>query len=326
MVTTCLTRVDDFAAFHRRCGESRRPGATGKRRIPASAGMARAEYAIAFSFLRVLRLFPAFLCFGLAGCLAHQGGEVPPPEASRAEMFQELRQRRYPRAYRGIASMQLRFSGAPAGSGFANPLVPEGSFSGRAVLLLRGPDSLRLEPLSLFGAPLMIVVAQGGSFRAYSPSRNAIYAGRTDGRGIGRILGIPLDSGIFVKLLLGDWLAVLGDEKNFDFRKMESAYSLEAKGEAEKSVLKSVTLGLRDWHPRKMKIRARRGAILVRYGAFLKAGGAWRPSSVEIVGPGGENRLHVSYSPGRGAVNAAFSDELFRFAPPRGAETIWLGE
>ena len=324
MVTTYLTRVGGFAAFHRHRGANRRPGPTGKRRIPASAGMARVERVVAFPLSRVLRLLLAFSFLGLAGCFGHQAGEAPPPEVSRAEMFRELRQRRYPRAYRGVASMRLRFSGAPAGSGFANPLIPEGSFSGRAVLLLRSPDSLRLEPLSPFGAPLMIVVARGGSFRAYSPSRNAIYAGGTDTRGIGRILGIPLDSRIFVKLLLGDWLAALGDEKNFDFRRLESAYSLEAGEGAEKSVLRSVTLGLRDWHPRKMKIRARRGAILVRYGAFLKAGDVWCPSSVEIVGPGGENRLHVSYSSGQGAVDAAFSDELFRLAPPRGAETIWL--
>lgn len=275
--------------------------------------------------MRALRLSLAFLCLGLAGCVGHEAGDAPRLEVSRAEMFAKLRQRRYPGAYRGVVSLQLRFSGEQSEMGFANPLVPEGAFSGSAVLVLRGPDSLRLEPLSLFGAPLMVVVAQGGSFRAYSPSRNAIYVGRADRRGIERILGIPLDNGVFVKLLLGNWLAIFGDENNFDFKKLKSTYLLASRGELNKSVSGSITLGHRDWHPLKMEIRTRRGKIRIRYGAFFRNGGAWRPSSVEIVGPGGKNRLHVSYPSGEGAVNAALPDKLFRLTPPRGAETIRLG-
>ncbi len=138
-----------------------------------------------FELLRILRLSPVFLCLaaGLAGCVGHEAWRVPPRDAPRTEMLAKLRQRRYPRAYRGVASVRLRLSRSRARGGMANPLVPEGSFSGNAVLALRAPDALRIEPLSLFGTPLMVVVAQGGAFRAYSPARNTAYLGETDKRG-----------------------------------------------------------------------------------------------------------------------------------------------
>ncbi len=221
--------------------------------------------------------------------------------------------------------MQLRFHDARAKTRLANPLVPEGSFSGQAVMVLRAPDSLRLEPLSPFGTSLVVVVAQGGWFRAYSPSRNAMYMGRTNRRGIGRILGIPLNSGIFVRLLLGDWATVLGGEENLDLQKSGSAYLLETKRGTGEAVSGSVELEPQALHPLKMEIRTRRGAIVVGYGVFSKAGGVWRPSHVEILGPEGKNRLHISYSADEGAVNAVLPDELFRLEPPRGAKTLWLG-
>ncbi len=221
--------------------------------------------------------------------------------------------------------MQLWFSRRKEKIGLASPLVPGGSFSGRVVLVLRGPDSLRLEPLSPFGAPLMVVVAHEGSFRVYSPSRNAIYVGRTNERGVERILGLPLNGGVFVNLLLGNWLAALGDERNLDFKNRRSPYLLEVKGGSRREAWGSVELAPHDWHPLKIGVRTLRGTIMVRYGAFLMDKGAWRPSHVEITGPRGENRLHISYPHDEGVGNAIFSDELFRLEPPQDAKTFWLG-
>ena len=165
----------------------------------------------------------------MAGCAVLQIGQSPPLDASRAEIIAKLKQRRYPRAYRGAVFMQLRFHDARAETRLANPLVPEGSFAGHAALVLQQPDSLRIEPLSPFGTPLVVVVARGASFRAYSPSRNTIYLGRTNRRGIERILGIPLDSEIVIKLLLGDWAVVLGGEENLDLKKPGSGYVLQTR-------------------------------------------------------------------------------------------------
>ena len=278
--------------------------------------------------MRALRLCLVLLCCTMAGCALSQTGqvgEVPPLDLSRAEILGKLKQRRYPHAYRGIAFMQLRFHDAQAKTRLVNPLVPEGSFSGQAALVLRAPDSLRLEPLSPFGTSLVVVVAQGGWFRAYSPSRNAVYMGRTNRQGIERILGIPLNSGIFVRLLLGDWASVLGGEENLDLQKSGSTYLLETRRGSGEAVSGFAELEPRDLHPVKMEIRTQRGTIVVRYGAFINTREVWRPSHVEILGPGGKNRLHISYSADEGAVNAILPDELFRLEPPRGAKTLWLG-
>ncbi len=221
--------------------------------------------------------------------------------------------------------MQLRFHSARAEAGPAPHLIPEGSFSGQAALVLQEPDSLRIEPLSPFGTPLVVVAAQGGLLRAYSSSRNAVYMGRTNRRGIERILGIPLDGEIFIKLLLGDWAVALGGEENLELKEPGAVYALETRRGPEGVVSGYVELEPRDFHPVKMEIRTGRGAVLVRYGEFVKTGETWRPSQVEILGAGGKNRLRISYPADEGAVDEALPDELFRLDPPRGARTLWLG-
>lgn len=273
----------------------------------------------------LLRLSPALLCLaGVAGCVGQEARRAPPRDAPRAEALERLRQRRYPRAYRGVASVRLRFS-RPRG-GMASPLVPEGAFSGSAALVLRAPDALRIEPLSPFGAPLMVVVAKGAAFRAYSPARNTAYLGAADKRGIERILGIPLDGGTVVKLLLGDWPAALGGAKDQQVRRSSSAHLLEVRGGGDARPA-LVELAPGDGHPLRIEIPAEGGDVVVRYGAFSRVGGVWRPSRVEILaGPGGENLLHVSYPPDAEAGSAGLPpDELFRLTPPRGARTIRLG-
>ena len=278
--------------------------------------------------MRTLRFCLAVSFCALAGCALLQSGqvvEVPLRDASRAEIFAKLKARRYPRAYRGAVYMQLRYHGERSKARRENPLVPQGSFAGHAALVLRKPDSLRIEPLSPFGTPLVVVVARGASFRAFSPSRNTVYMGRTNRQGIEQILGIPLNSEIFIKLLLGDWAVVLGGEENLALKKRGFAYVLEMKGVAGGVVSGLVELEPRDFHAVKMEIRTQRGAIVVRYGGFIKTGKVWRPSRVEILAPGGKNRLHISYPADEGAVDTALPDDLFRLKPPRGARTLWLG-
>ncbi len=130
-----------------------------------------------------------------------------------------------------------------------------------------------------------------------------------------------------MKLLLGDWLAALGDAKDLRVKSRDSAHLLEVRGGGGRGArLGLVELGPRDGHPRRVEIPAEGGKVVVRYGAFSRVGGVWRPSHVEIVaGRGGENRLHVSYPPDGGSGNAVLPDALFRLDPPRGAKTLWLG-
>ncbi len=268
----------------------------------------------------------AFVQTGLTEIQTGLAGILVPLDASRGEIVARLEQRRYPRTYRGVAFMQLRFHGDRSQARRENPLIPDGSFSGQAVLVLRKPDALRIEPLSPFGAPLVVVVALDGLFRAYSPARNAVFMGHTNRDGIEGILGIPLRGEIFIKLLLADWAAVLGGVENLELKKRASVYRFETKKDTKAVVSGFVELGPRDFHPVKVEIRTQRGVVVVRYGAFSKTGEAWRPSHVEILGPGGGNRLRITYPEGEDEVDQALPDGLFSLEPPRGARTLWLGE
>ncbi len=269
--------------------------------------------------MRIPRLVLVLLCCAPVGCTTLKTPEPPRQRTlSAKQALAEIARRQYPATYRGIASLGLRLVEERAGG--AHPFVPRGSFAGRAVLILRVPDALRLEPLSLFGTPLLVVVARRGEFAAYSPARNEVYAGATSERGMRRILGIPLDSRVLVRLLLGDWPAALGGAGNL--RPTQEGHALETRAGVVSGVVELDRSGL---HPVKIEMRTGRGTIFVRYGGFVERGGVWRPAQVEITGPGGKNRLSVSYSAEEAGADARIPDALFFLTPPRGAQTIRLG-
>ena len=76
-------------------------------------------------------------------------------------------------------------------------------WSGRAFLLGRMPESLRLEVLSFLGPPLLYVVSDGNQFLTWVPGRNQAYQGMTAGNTLGSLLDFPLADEEALLLLAG---------------------------------------------------------------------------------------------------------------------------
>lgn len=71
------------------------------------------------------------------------------------------------------------------------------------VLLIRGPDSIRLEALSPFGQPYFFVVVHAGRLTAYDAAKNEATVGPATAETIGRVLGLPLAPDDLVAALAG---------------------------------------------------------------------------------------------------------------------------
>lgn len=71
------------------------------------------------------------------------------------------------------------------------------------VLLLKSPDSLRLEALSPWGQPFLVITAGGGSFTLYHVGENRALVGPASARATERWLGFALEPRELVAILFG---------------------------------------------------------------------------------------------------------------------------
>lgn len=71
------------------------------------------------------------------------------------------------------------------------------------VLLVKGPDSMRLEALSPFGQPYLLVVVHEGRLTAYDVAKNEALVGPATAETIARVLGLPLEPADLVAVLAG---------------------------------------------------------------------------------------------------------------------------
>jgi outer membrane lipoprotein-sorting protein len=71
------------------------------------------------------------------------------------------------------------------------------------VLLVKGPDSMRLEALSPFGQPYFLVVVHEGRLTAYDAAKNEARVGPATAETISQVLGLPLDADDLVAVLAG---------------------------------------------------------------------------------------------------------------------------
>ena len=74
------------------------------------------------------------------------------------------------------------------------------------VLLLKSPDSIRLEALSPWGQPLMILTTTATSFTLYQVAENRALVGPASARSTERWLGVPLEPVELVGILSGRFL------------------------------------------------------------------------------------------------------------------------
>ncbi len=136
------------------------------------------------------RSLPAALALLLAGCASLP---APPPESVAPEVqrlvdaldrrwrqFEDLRTRVEITLRRGDRTQSLS-----------------------GVLLLKSPDSLRLEALSPWGQPFLLVAANDDGFTLYQVTENRAWVGPASARATERWLGLALDPTDLVGILSG---------------------------------------------------------------------------------------------------------------------------
>jgi outer membrane lipoprotein-sorting protein len=79
----------------------------------------------------------------------------------------------------------------------------QGRYSTRQTFLWRRPALLRLDTLSLFGQPVMSLVADAGQVSVYYPAEGAFFQGPARAETLARVLGLPLDVEEVAPLLMG---------------------------------------------------------------------------------------------------------------------------
>ncbi len=76
-------------------------------------------------------------------------------------------------------------------------------WSGRAFLLARMPDSLRLEVLNFFGQPALYLVSDGNHFAFWEPGSARAYQGFASGNTLASLINFPLEDNRTLLLLAG---------------------------------------------------------------------------------------------------------------------------
>lgn len=73
----------------------------------------------------------------------------------------------------------------------------------KLALMVRNPDSLRIESVPVLGPPDFFLSMAAGELRVYLPARNAFYRGRATADNLARFFPLPLPPAVIVPLLVG---------------------------------------------------------------------------------------------------------------------------
>jgi hypothetical protein len=73
----------------------------------------------------------------------------------------------------------------------------------KAAVMMKRPDSLRLELMPLIGSPDLFISMENGEMRIFIPSKKRFYQGRTTARNISRFLHVYIDGNELISLMMG---------------------------------------------------------------------------------------------------------------------------
>ena len=279
--------------------------------------------------MNLFRVFPAavLLLLVLAGCSARDPiPQSPLPQTE--EVVSRLRTRRLPLSFRSIVHVGLESLPGRDSASCSEDIWAEGGdeFSGKAVLLWKMPDALRMEFLSPFGSPLFVVVAGENRLRAYSVADRRFFVGRADSETMAKWLGLPITPALMVRILRGG-LPALNDEAaaaRMGWDQEAGLVRLDLPPGAGLDRRQEVYLDPRRWEPRRVRIGEEGADLWVRYGPFVRTGEGRRPIWVELEDIRRGRRLRFDMGPKGGGTAGKFSDDLFRLEVPAGATVVPL--
>ncbi len=293
--------------------------------------------------MSILRFFAvSLLIFFSAGCAA----QVPPPPASLpglADVLGRIRGRRHLSSFRSVVLIEIRISNSGDSVSPILDLFGEENetFAGKAVLLWKAPDALRMEILSPFGSPVFVVVARGDELRAFSVLRGRYYAGRADRESMARWLGLPVSPAMMLRILQGGVPVLSGDETagaRLGWDDEMGALRLDVPPEAGGGRRQVAFLDLKRFEPLRVQLGEDGAALEVLYGPFRRMGAGRVPGWTVIADPKRGHRVRFEVlddgaGDRKGSKNPEkrgeefgpdLPDDLFRLYIPPGAAVIPL--
>ncbi len=190
----------------------------------------------------------------------------------------------------------------------------------REDIVVRRPDSLRVEAMSPFGVAL-IVAAQDSRLQIFEPSKNTLMRGTADAATLARFARIPMAPRDAVGLLMGivpeaqstappEWMGVKDGMTTLAYR------------DPDHSVRE---LGFQDGQLVLVRKRTPAGAIdfEISYSDYHDIGGVMFAYKVDADFPAAQTRVSFAYK--RPIVNGKIADSVFMLTPGPDAKQVDLG-
>jgi outer membrane lipoprotein-sorting protein len=198
---------------------------------------------------------------------------------------------------------------------------PRERYSGRAIVLLKAKDSLRIEPLSFFGQPALYIVSHKEHLTIYSPGEGKYLQGKATPETLYLWLGVPVGPKEIVSILWGGLPELLPPQSlRIAYEETTGAYRLESL--APSGPLQRWWVDARTLHPLRAEGLSPDGRtqLAVQYGDYEEVGGVPLPGKVRIEVPLTHRSFGVTYRGLR--LNEGISDLSFQLPVPEGAKIV----
>jgi outer membrane lipoprotein-sorting protein len=192
------------------------------------------------------------------------------------------------------------------------------SWSGRAFILSRMPQSLRLEVLSPFLQPALYVVSDGNQFLFWEPGNDRAYRGFTSGNTLATLINFPLDDRETLLLLAG--IVPSWDHQEARLFKVGDAQSLMLQlRDDPKHLTQRVWIEAEEFTVTRIeRVRSGRLEMETTFADFAAIQGSLYPRSVMIKAD--KVVLRLKYK--QFAINEPLQDETFQLALPEGIDIV----
>jgi hypothetical protein len=195
--------------------------------------------------------------------------------------------------------------------------TPGNSLNGTQVVIVEKPDHLRAETLSPFGAPLLLLAADGVQLGVSVPQRNVYYTGAPPADNLASFVHLPLEPADLVDLLLYQ-PKLLEGWKESAFALREGGWLLVRYGTLRRQELvfnplrQLVEVSFFEDNDLVMK---------VTYAQFPAEGRPF-PHQMSFAAPGRFTTVTLEFSDLE--TNGVLRPGLFRLTPPPGAKVVYL--
>ncbi len=191
-------------------------------------------------------------------------------------------------------------------------------WSGRAFVLARMPESLRLEVLNFFGQPALYLVSNGNHFAFWEPGSDRAYQGFASGNTLTSLINFPLEDNETLLLLAG--IVPSWDYEEAKLFKVQNTDNmmLELKNGPGR-LTQRIWLEVEEFAVIRIEqVRGTRLELQASFTDFAAIGGSLYPRSVLIRA----DKVVLSLSYKQFVINEPLQEETFQLDLPEGIEIL----